>query len=317
MLWSSLPQLRWHVARQVLLTWLALAAMAAIFVLQPTIVRYTHELLFGQGFVPSQYDQRVFAQYFSYGWWALAVAWIALEAGGFMLIWRYKAKPDEHPEFQARLTRLAEQAGVRTPTLIVMRGMGRVLNAAATQSILSGPKVIVVGDIIETLTDAEKEYVTAHELSHIRHLDIVAGVLIGAGNSAIAIQKWAIITTIAYDLVAYGWRAFIYLAGTWAVLSVTHGLYKLLAAAHSRSREYLADVGAVQIAGWDGRVALITGLARIHHALTRWRPFLIFRRTGTIFSTHPDIEERAQALGLKPRVLADGNVQVGEVVIAA
>jgi hypothetical protein len=52
-LWSSLPQLRWHVARQVLLTWLALAAMAAIFVLQPTIVRYTHELLFGQGFVPS------------------------------------------------------------------------------------------------------------------------------------------------------------------------------------------------------------------------------------------------------------------------
>ena len=317
MLWSSLPQLRWHVARQVLLTWLALAAMAAIFVLQPTIVRYTHELLSGQGFVPSQYDQRVFAQYFSYGWWALAVAWIALEAGGFMLIWRYKAKPDEHPEFQARLTRLAEQAGVRTPTLIVMRGMGRVLNAAATQSILSGPKVIVVGDIIETLTDAEKEYVTAHELSHIRHLDIVAGVLIGAGNSAIAIQKWAIITTIAYDLVAYGWRAFIYLAGTWAVLSVTHGLYKLLAAAHSRSREYLADVGAVQIAGWDGRVALITGLARIHHALTRWRPFLIFRRTGTIFSTHPDIEERAQALGLKPRVLADGNVQVGEVVIAA
>jgi ABC-type molybdate transport system permease subunit len=75
----------------VLLTWLALAAMAAIFVLQPTIVGYTHELLFGQGFVPSQYDQRVFAQYFSYGWWALAVAWIALEAGGFMLIWRYKA----------------------------------------------------------------------------------------------------------------------------------------------------------------------------------------------------------------------------------
>jgi heat shock protein HtpX len=234
-----------------------------------------------------------------------------------MLVWRYKAKPDEYPEFQARLKRLAEEAGVRPPTLIVLRGMGRILNAAATQSILTGPKVVVVGDIVETLTESEKTYVTAHELSHIKHLDIVAGVFIGAGNSAIAIQKWAIVTTMAYDLITYGWRALVYLAATWAALSATHTLYKLLAAAHSRAREYLADVGAVKIAGWDGRVALIIGLARIHHALSRWRPFMIFRRTGTVFSTHPDIEDRAQALALKPRVLADGNVQVGEVVVAA
>jgi Zn-dependent protease with chaperone function len=101
------------------------------------------------------------------------------------------------------------------------------------------------------------------------------------------------------------------------VLSMTHALYKLLAATHSRSREYLADAGAVQIAGRDGRVALITGLARIHLASSRWRPFLIFHRTGTMFSTHSDIEDRAQALQLKAGVLTDGNVQVGEVVIAA
>ena len=113
MLWSSVPQLRWHVARQALVTWLAIAGMAGTLLLQPTIVGYTHDFLFGQGFVQSEYDQRVFAQYFSYGWWALAVAWITLEAGGFMLIWRYKAKPNEYPEFQARLKRLAEEAGVR------------------------------------------------------------------------------------------------------------------------------------------------------------------------------------------------------------
>jgi heat shock protein HtpX len=317
MLWSSVPQLRWHVAQQVLATWLALAAMAALFWYQPTIVRYVHELVFGQGFVQSDYDARVFAHYFSYGWWSLLIAWVSLEAGGLMLVWRYKAKPEEYPEFQARLKRLAEDAGVRPPTLIVLRGMGRILNAAATQSILTGPKVVVVGDIVETLTESEETYVTAHELSHIKHLDIVAGVFIGAGNSAIAIQKWAIVTTMAYDLITYGWRALVYLAATWAALSATHTVYKLLAATHSRAREYLADVGAVKIAGWDGRVALITGLARIHHALTRWRPFMIFRRTGTVFSTHPDIEDRAEALALKPRVLADGNVQVGEVVIAA
>jgi len=317
MLWSSVPQLRWHVARQMLVTWLAIAAMALLFWYQPAIVRFAHGLLLGQGFVTDEFDQKVLANYFSYGWWSLLLAWGTLEVGGFFLIWRYKAKPEEYPEFQARLQRLAEEAGVRPPTLIVLRGVGRILNAAATQSILSGPKVIVMGDIVEVLTDPEETYVTAHELSHIKHLDVWAGVLIGAGNSAIAIQKWVILTSAAYDLVTYGWRALIYLGSTWLVLSVTHVLYKLIAAAHSRSREYLADVGAVRLAGWEGRVALITGLARIHHALTRWRPFRIFRREGTVFSSHPDIDDRAQALGFQTRVLADGNVQVGDVVIAA
>jgi heat shock protein HtpX len=317
MFWSSVPQLRWHVVQQVIVTWVCLAAMAALFWSQPEIVRYAHRLLFGGGFVPGEYETHLLEQYFSYGWWALAVAWGSLEIGGLMLVWRYKAKPDEYPEFQARLKRLAEEAGVRVPTLIVLRGAGRVLNAAATQSLLTGPKVVVVGEIIETLTDAEETYVTAHELSHLKHSDIVAGVLIGAGNTAIAIQKWVALTSSVFVLVTYGWRALVYLGTTYIVLSLTHLLYKLLAATHSRAREYMADVGAVKIAGWDGRVALITGLARINHALTRWRPFKIFRRTGTVFSTHPDIEDRAEALGLKPKVLPDGNVQVGEVVIAA
>jgi heat shock protein HtpX len=317
MLWSSVPQLRWHVAQQVLVTWIAIAAMGLLFWYQPAIVGYAHGLLLGQGFVTEEFAAKVLANYFSYGWWSLLIAWGTLEVGGFFLIWRYKAKPDEYPEFQARLQRLAEEAGVRPPTLIVLRGVGRILNAAATQSILSGPKVIVMGDIVDVLKDPEQTYVTAHELSHIKHLDIVAGVFIGAGNSAISIQKWAILTSAVYELFTVGWRAVVYLGATWIILSVTHTIYKLLAAAQSRSREYLADVGAVKIAGWDGRVALITGLARIHHHMTRWRPFRIFRRTGSVFSTHPDIEDRAQALKLEPRVLPDGNVQVGGVVIAA
>jgi heat shock protein HtpX len=317
MLWSSVPQLRWHVARQVLITWLAIAAMAVLFLYQREIVRFVHGLLLGQGFVTDEFDAKVLANYFSYGWWSLLVAWGTLEVGGFFLIWRYKAKPDEYPEFQERLKRLAEDAGVREPTLIVLRGLGRILNAAATQSILSGPKVIVMGDIVEVLTDPEETYVTAHELSHIKHLDIVAGVFIGAGNSAISIQKWAILSSAVYELFAYGWRTIVFLGATWLLLVAAQWLYKLLAAAQSRAREYLADVGAVKIAGWDDRVHLIKGLHRIHHALTRWRPFRIFRHEGGIFSTHPDIKDRAQALKLEPRVLPDGNVQVGNVVIAA
>src|SRR5262249_53750458 len=101
-------------------------------------VRYAHELLFGQGIAQSTYDKGILDNYFAYGWWALLAAWVMLEVGGFTLIRRYRAKPDEYPEFQARLQRLAAEAGVRPPTLVVLRGMGRVLNAAATQSILNG-----------------------------------------------------------------------------------------------------------------------------------------------------------------------------------
>jgi Zn-dependent protease with chaperone function len=321
MLWSSVPQLRWHVAQQVLIGWLCLAAMVALFWYQPALVRLAHEQLFGGGLVPGDYAQRALASYFSYGWWSLLIAWGTLEVGGFTMLWRYKAKPDEYPEYQAQLRRLAEQAGVRPPTLVVLRGtggMGRILNAAATQSFLSGSKVIIIGNIVESLTEQEITYVSAHEISHLKHLDVVPAVLIGAGNSAIAIQKWALLTTMAYDLFSYGWRGAVFLFVAWVVLSVTHVIYKLLAAAHSRTREYLADVGAVELVGWEGRAALVVGLARIHHIATGWRPFKIFRpRDNELFETHPGIQERADALKLNPHELPDGNVQIGDVVVAA
>jgi Zn-dependent protease with chaperone function len=318
MLWSSVPQLRWHVAQQVLVSWFCLLAMIALFWYQPTLVRLVHELLFGGRLVPGDYARRALANYFSYGWWSLLLAWGSLEVGGFMMVWRYKARPDQYPEYQARLKSLAEQAGVRPPTLIILGGMGRILNAAATQSFLSGPKVIIIGNIVEALSDQEETYVSAHEISHLKHLDVVPAVLIGAGNSAIAIQKWALLTTAAYDLFAYGWRGAVFLLVAWMVLSITHVIYKLLAAAHSRSREYLADVGAVKLAGWEGRVALAIGLARIHHIASGWRPFKIFRpRDNVLFETHPDIADRANALQLNPHELADGNVQIGDVVVTA
>jgi Zn-dependent protease with chaperone function len=123
------------------------------------------------------------------------------------------------------------------------------------------------------------------------------------------------LTSMVYYLFAYGWRHFAFLLAAWVVLSLTHTLYKLVAAAHSRSREYLADVGAVKVSGWDGRVALITGLARIHHAMTGWRPFKIFRPSNELFHTHPDIADRATVLKLDPQILADGNVRIGNIVI--
>jgi hypothetical protein len=122
--WTSVPQLRWHVARQVLVSWFCFLAMAALFWFQPDIVRAAHNMLFGSGFVPSEYEARALANYFAFGWWSLLIAWGTLELGGFSMLWRYKARPDEYPQYQARLRNLAQLAGVRPPTLVILRGMG-------------------------------------------------------------------------------------------------------------------------------------------------------------------------------------------------
>src|SRR5947208_2976630 len=58
--------------------------------------------------------------------------------------------------------------------------------------------------------------------------------------------------------------------------------------AHSRGREYLADVGAVALAGWENRALLITSLLKIGHGQTGRSPFKLLRRTGyEIFMPHP------------------------------
>lgn len=320
-MWSSVPQLRWHALWQSTVTVVCLAAMGALFWYQPDIVRYAHRALLGTGFVPGEYEKQVLGNYFTYGWWSLAFAWGGLEVTSFFLVLRYKAKPNEYPEFQARLERLSEKEGISPPTLVILRGMGRLLNAAATQSFFSGRKVILMGGIVETLTDEEEDYVAAHELRHVSGPDIFMKVLVVAGNGAIGILKWVVMTSMVYDIFTHGWRAFVFLLTAWGVLWVTHNLYKLFAAAHSRSREYAADIGAVENVGWEDRKHLITGLARIAHAVTGWRPFKIFHpkdgKWEDWFESHPSILRRAQVLQLNPQILADGNVRMDGVTVAA
>ena len=313
-MWSSQRELRWSALRQLIVTVACLAAMGAIFWYQPTIVNLFNDALFGRGFVPSEYESKILSNYYTYGWYSLLFGWIGLEISGFVLLW-FKAKPDDYPEFQTRLRTLAQKEGISPPTLIVLRGVGKILNAAATQGLFSGRKVIVLGPIIEILADKEQDYVAAHELRHISGADIWMKIFVVVGNIALSLQKWALLVSLIYDFAAYGWRELVFLLTTWGVLWGTHTIYKFLAAAHSRAREYAADIGAVEIVGWADRVHLITGLARIQHTLTGWRAFKIFHPDDGLFDSHPSVLRRAQALQLEVRDLGDGSVQIGGIVI--
>ena len=328
MWWKMVPEMRAHVLTQFAFTWLTLYGMYLIYVHQPELVTLVNNALLGAGFVETSFSERVLADYYSYGWYTAGFSLAALEIGGVVLVWNFRARPDEYPRFQELLHELAVKAGVRTPKLIVMRKMPEfmsktgILNAAATQSVLTGNKVVIMGPIIETLTEEEMRYVAAHEIAHLADWDIVAAFFVGVGNGALGWLTWIVFSTLVYGAFSNGWHEAVFLLSTWVVLEVTHFAYKLLAAWHTRTREYMADAGAVKYEGWENRVALITGLARIAHAMTGWRPIKIFRPDRNLFKldwllhTHPDIDDRARALQLNPEILPDGNVRVGGVVVS-
>jgi len=294
-------------------TYFCYAALVGIFLYQPTIVSLAHGFLLGNGFVPTAFEEALLAKYFSYAWYSLGLGLLTQEFAGAYMYYKYRAKPGEYAEFQQKLERMSDEAGIRRPTLIVMERFSRTLNAAATHSLIFGPKIIVMGHILETLENNEGDAVLAHEVSHLRNLDLWGLVVVHAGNGAIGWQKFALLSSMAYALFGLRWRELVFLGATWAVISVTHTVFKLVMALLSRSREYLADVGAVALVGWENRHALITGLARIQHAMTGWRPFRIFKGEGTIFDSHPHISARARALKLDPVTALDDRFALREV----
>jgi len=132
------------------------------------------------------------------------------------------------------------------------------VNAAATQSLFFGGKLLVVEDILERLDAGEGRVVFAHEMSHLVNRDIWPMLLFRMGSGGIAWQKWGLL--IAMVTMSYDWlsqllrtlqftvpRDLIFLFVAWVITSIVHAIYKLGEMAHSRGREYLADVGAIAL----------------------------------------------------------------------
>jgi len=221
----------------------------------------------------------------------------------------YGAQPvseTEAPELYATLASLAQKASIPMPKVYVINDESP--NAFATGRDPEHGVVAVTRGITRILNREELEGVLAHELSHIRHRDIliqsVAATLAGA------------ITMIA------NWARFAAFFGGGSrdddnggnIMSVI--IFSIIAAfaamliqlAISRSREYLADDGGARLSGNPLFLAnalkkLNAGVARhpMEDANPSTAPLFIvnpFSAKGmmALFSTHPPIEERIQRL---------------------
>lgn len=222
----------------------------------------------------------------------------------------------EAPKLYNVLENLCISRGIPMPALQIIETPA--LNAYAA-GLKEGEYVIAVTrGLMDTLSDDELEAVLGHELTHIRNRDTQLMV--------IAIIFAGIFAFIA-DLVIRGWR-FPY--GVWprgggrrdgrggrdggggaalailiaiAIVLISWGLSTLIRFALSRSREYLADAGSVELT--KNSDAMIRALRKIERNArfdvpTRMEAFFIENplrgSSASLLSTHPSIEDRVAAL---------------------
>ncbi len=216
------------------------------------------------------------------------------------------------PDIYARLENLCISRGMKTPRLKIIETPA--LNAFASGMNVDESVIGLTRGLVDTLNDDEIEAVLAHELTHIRNRD--------AQTMVIAVIFAGFFGFVA-DLVARNWdfplgrsprrssskskdsgAALVVVALAVTIILLSWGLSTLARLALSRSREYLADAGAVELT--KNPDALISALRKISgnpnmpDMPSRMAGFFIENPAPTPrdswLATHPALQSRVDAL---------------------
>lgn len=193
----------------------------------------------------------------------------------------------------------SEKAGLPMPEVGIYEGEP---NAFATGASRSSSLVAVSTGLLNLMNREEVEAVLAHELSHVKNGDMVTMTLLqGIMNTFVVflsrIIGWVVDRQILRNE-EEGPGAGYYI--TSMVLDICLGfLASMVVAAFSRYREYHADAGAADIMG--STTPMINALGRLGGITPEELPggvkgFGISGGIGSLFASHPSIEDRIAAL---------------------
>ncbi len=214
---------------------------------------------------------------------------------------------NEAPTLHKMVSILSERAGIPKPKVYIVESS--MPNAFATGRNPSHSAVAVTTGIMNLLSEDELFGVLAHEMSHIKHRDIliqtVAATMAGAISMIANMAKWgAIFGGIGGDD-DEGGANFIFILIFSIIASIAAMLVQM---AISRSREYLADEGGAKLSGNPLYLAnalkkLDAGVRLTQHNVNpaTAHMFIVSPLSGgtavlNLFSTHPPIEERVRRL---------------------
>jgi heat shock protein HtpX len=228
---------------------------------------------------------------------------IALSMSGAQPVTREQAQ-----RLYAITEQLCMRAGLPMPRLYVMPEAAP--NAFATGRNPKNAAVAVTVGLLETMTDQELEGVIAHELGHVRNYDILTASV--AATLAGAITWLAHMGQFAMLFGGGGYRDRDDRGGVGGLGALLMIFLAPLAAtvvqlAISRQREFAADAAAARFVGHPfGLISALEKLGaynkripmRAHEATASLFIVAPFSGGGllSLFSTHPPLEKRIQAL---------------------
>jgi heat shock protein HtpX len=230
---------------------------------------------------------------------------IALKSSGAQPVTR-----EQLPRLYEVMERLAAKANLPVPKLYVIPE--EAPNAFATGRNPRHASVAVTEGLLNLMTDDELEGVIAHELSHVRNYDIlttsIAATLAGAITYLAQMAQWGMLFG------GYGARDDDREEGGGAFAAIAMMILAPIAAMMlqlflSRTREYSADetgarmvgqpyglISALQKLGAYNQRIPTTSMAPATAALCIVRPLFGTGGMSSLFSTHPPLEDRIEAL---------------------
>ena len=195
----------------------------------------------------------------------------------------------------------ADKAGIGMPEVGIFEGEP---NAFATGAFKNSALVAVSTGLLQNMTREEVEAVIGHEVAHIANGDMVTMTLIQGVMNTFVVFLSRVIGYAVDSFLRKGddrdsGPGIAYIVTT-IVLDIVLGfLAAIIVAWFSRQREYRADAGAAQLMG--RKQPMINALARLGGLQPGELPKSVAAMgiaggIGQLFSTHPPIEQRIEAL---------------------
>ncbi|MBS7821313.1 zinc metalloprotease HtpX [Wohlfahrtiimonas chitiniclastica] len=205
--------------------------------------------------------------------------------------------------------RQAKAAGIGLPDVGIFESADP--NAFATGANKNAALVAVSTGLLHTMNRDEIEAVLGHEVAHVANGDMVTLTLIqGVVNTFVIFLSRIVANIITSALQGNNDdEAPVENSGTFFIVSfvlqIIFGfLASIIVAWFSRKREFKADEGGARLAGRDKMIGALQALQRGHaneDLPGNMAAFGISGKVANLFSTHPPLEERIDALRLQQR----------------